>query len=208
MAETILLDSPSGQLSITAPPGYVLGGAEWIEGGVQAHVMASIPADHCQVCGRNDIRLYGRGPINILDAPTGGVRARMLVARQKVECLSCNTFSREPLPHVSAGHRFTDRCAAWMSDQFAWRTNVAIGSVLGLDNKTIRSFAVESGVATRRARYVAPMTECSSCLRLYEVPEIELKHQSPVSRGPPHPAATAFCRTCNADRSSRWIRRA
>ena len=207
MAEIILLDSPAGQLSVSAPPGYVLNDAEWVNGGVLARVVVSEAIDHCQICKRSGVRLYGRGPINILDAPSGGVRAHMLVARQKIECASCNMFSREPLPYVSAGHRFTDRCATWMTEQFAWRTNVAIGSILGLDSKTVRSFAVESGVATRRARYTAPTIECGSCLRLFDPSEIELDHHSPVSRGPPLTAIRTLCRTCHRDSGSRWIRR-
>ncbi len=99
----------------------------------------------------------------------------------------------------------TDCCAAWMTEQFAWRTNVAIGSILGLDNKTIRSFAVESGVATRRARYTAPTIECGSCLRLFDPSKIDLAHHSPRSRAPPLLNVLSLCSTCNRDPAGRYV---
>jgi hypothetical protein len=208
MVEGLLLDSPVGQLSISAPDGYLLQGAEWIDNGVLAHTIVDTDVHHCPVCGRSGVRRYGRGPVGILDAPSGGVRARMIVARQRVDCTSCNILSREHLPNVSEGHRFTNRCATWMCSQFELRSNVAIGAVLGLHNKSVRLFAAENGVATGRPRHATATAECASCLRLFDFSAATASHITASSRAPPVDNGIMLCGDCTTNADGRWIKRA
>ena len=150
MVEAICLDAPIGKLMVSGPPGYRLEKVAWQGDGVVARVVIDAVEHSCPTCGRADIRRYGRGNISIRDAPTGGVQARLVVARQRLECETCDRLSREQLPGVSEGHRYTDRCAQWMTSQFAFRSNLAIASVIGLDEKSVRLFAGEMGIASRR----------------------------------------------------------
>ncbi|MEO9132008.1 MAG: transposase family protein [Sphingomonas sp.] len=207
MAETILLDVHAGQVCVMAPPGYRLEDALWQDDSVVARVTVEVDVHHCPTCGRSDVRRYGRGDVGIRDAPCGGVQARLLVARQRIECMSCNRLARELLPGVSEGHRYTDRCATWMASQFPFCSNVAIASVIGLDEKSVRLFAGEVGVATRRGKVRAEASaRCASCLRLTSntpTATVYLDHAS--VRGDPD--LIALCAACNALKGARWIER-
>lgn len=209
MTDTLLLESPVGTLRVAAPNGYRLNDVEWFKDGVLAHVAVEEPVDRCVTCGKMHPRRYGRRDIRILDAPSAGVRTRMLVVRQITECLTCNRFSREPLPGVAEGHRYTGRCADWMKSQFPVRSNVAIASVLGLDEKSVRLFASEEGITTsRRDLRGADLLTCASCLRLLSAEAgwaTHIHHPPPSSPGT---GVTALCADCHANADQRWVTRA
>ncbi len=207
MVQVICLEVPIGKLTVSAPPGYRLEDAAWQGDGVMARVVVDSDVHHCLTCGRADIRRYGRSDIAIRDAPAGGVQARLVVARQRLECKTCDRLSRQKLPGVSEGHRYTDRCAQWMSSQFQFRSNLAVASVIGLDEKSVRLFAGEVGIASRRGRpHANANARCASCLRLTaETPAATVHHDHAWPRGSPE--SIALCADCNADAGARWIKR-
>jgi len=209
MTDTMLLESPVGTLQVAAPDGYRLQSSEWFDDGVLAHVAVAQSIERCTTCGKMHPRRYGRRDIRILDAPSAGVRVRMVVARQIIECVACNRFSREPLPGVVEGHRYTGRCADWMKSQFPVRSNVAIGSVLGLDAKSVRLFAAEEGIDTsRRSLRGKRLLTCASCLRLLSEEAgwaTHIHHPPPSSS---EPGVIALCADCHANADKRWVTRA
>lgn len=207
MGETICLDVPAGQFRVAAPPGYRLEDARWEAEGIVARVAVEAEVHRCPTCGRANVRRYGRGDIGIRDAPCGGVRARLLVARQRLDCSTCNRMTHESLPWVSEGHRYTERCAAWMTSQFAYRSNLAIAGLIGLDEKSVRLFAGEVGVISRRGQpRVEATAQCASCLRLTaETPTAAVRYDHASPRGSPE--LIALCADCNADAGARWIKR-
>ena len=205
MVEDQILQSPSKSLRVTAPPGYRLTNAEWSDECVVAHVQVARATDRCPTCGRDEIRRYGRAPIGIVDAPSGGVRSRLVVGRQRIECLSCRRLSREQLPGVTEGHRYTDRSAAWAAAQFGLRSNVKIAAVLGMSEASVRLLAAEVGLDTRPPR-TAPDTvaECSSCLRVFRRRELHV-HHDPPSRASPAPTGVILCQDCHIHSAKSWI---
>ena len=204
--ESIVLNSPAGRLTVTAPAGYVLTGADWVNEGVSASVVVDGVVDRCRTCGNSEVRRYGRDEVGILDAPSGGVRARMLVARQRIDCVRCSTLSREHLPGVSEGHRFTDRAGGWMESQFGLRPNNAIAQVMGLAERTVRLYAKEVGARPgHRWRTAAAMAECSSCRRLFPATDLEIHHALPDAQAPPKENFAILCRNCHTSAAARWI---
>lgn len=207
MVEAVCLDAAVGQFRVVAPPGYRLEHAEWQDHCVVARVAVDADDHHCPTCGRADVRRYGRADIGIRDAPCGGVQARLVVARQRIECETCKRLAREALPGVGEGHRYTHRCAQWMSSQFRYRSNLAIASVIGLDEKSVRLFAREVGVVSQRGQArVQASVQCASCLRLTaETPSAKVHYDHASPRGSPE--MIALCADCNADAGARWIKR-
>lgn len=206
MTDPLFLELPVGTLQVAAPDGYRLNDVEWFDDGVLAHVTVEGSVDRCATCGKMHPRRYGRRNIRILDAPSAGVRARMLVARQITECVACNRYTREPLPGVSEGHRYTKRCADWMKTQFPVRSNVAIASVLGLDAKSVRLFAAEEGIDTsRRSLRGKRLLTCASCLRLTsdETGWATHNHHPPLSSN--ETGVIALCADCHANAGARWV---
>lgn len=206
MVAAVCIDTPVGCLRVVPPPSYRLEDAEWRDDGVTARVVADVATHYCPTCGQS-VRRYGRGDVGIRDAPSGGVRARLLVARQRVVCETCDRLRREFLPGVSAGHRYSDRCAAWMASQFRFRSNQAIASVIGMDEKSVRLFAREAGLLSNRGRDRAEASaQCASCLRLVsELPVAIVHHDHASARETP--ALITLCAVCHADTGARWIKR-
>ena len=205
MVDAQILYARSKQLRISAPPGYLLTRAEWTGDRVVAQVRVISPTKHCPTCGHHEVRRYGRAPVGIVDAPSGGVRSKLVVERQRIECSSCRLLSREPLPGVTEGHRYTDRCAAWAASQFGLRSNVRIAAALGMSEASMRLLAAEVGVAavTRRAP-AAETAECASCLRLFRRRELEVHHDPPLA-GQEVPNVMILCRDCHTHLARSWI---
>lgn len=207
MVGSLVLDSPVGALCIRPPHGFMLDGVAWQDEAVVAQVRVRDSASTCPNCGRHDAVRYGHGTISILDAPSGGVRAKLSVARQRLECRLCNVISRERLPQVSDGHRFTDRCASWMESQIGLRTYADIGDVLGINKKSVERFAAEQGLSKRKRRLGVAQLQCCSCLRLLEPALGDIAHFHHPPPDAPVRAGVLMCDACHADDTAVWITR-
>ena len=218
MVGECLVDAPVGRLRIQAPPGYDLADASWTGSGVIARVSvrSKRTADvRCSDCGSADMRGFGRREVGVVDAPCGGVRARLSVERRRLQCARCLRLSREQAPGMAESRRMTRRCTDWIGSQLAIRTNAEIASAVGLDEKSVRLLASALEVpGRRRLAHLADAVTCASCLRGADPSHHEIHHPIPRARararaggGAPAPFV-ALCRACHADPAAHWITRA